>query len=204
MSPLVLYFASGESLYAGAVLLLFSIAISSFLKRGWQRLWRNIVAWLGLALMLMASPPISWAVYAGFVFAFMFWFISETRFTNSQFWARLRMPTAALFAGFLLLVPAVELRHRSLPVVTGASSDHLTVIGDSISAGIDPRVPSWPTVMQQMTGVPVKSLALPGANMVEAMTMASKLTPEDQVVLIEIGGNDFAVGREFRRILPAT
>jgi acyl-CoA thioesterase I len=206
MSPLVLYFASGESLYGGALLLLLAIVVSPFLKTGWQRLLRNLVAWLGLALMLMASPPISWEVYAGFLVAFTLWFISESRFTNSPFWARLRLPAAAVFAGFLAIVPAMELRHRHLPVITGRSSAHLTVIGDSISAGIDPRVPSWPTVMQQMTGVPVKSLALPGAELAEALTMAAKLRREDRVVLIEIGGNDLLSGvssEEFAKRLEA-
>jgi hypothetical protein len=123
MSPLVLYFASGESLYAGAVLLLLAVA-SPFLKKKWWRQLRNLLAWPGLALMLMASPPIPWEVYAGFLVAFTLWLSSERRFSNSVVWGRLRMPTAAVFAGFLLLVPAMELRHRNLPVVTGASSDH--------------------------------------------------------------------------------
>jgi hypothetical protein len=60
--------------------------------------------------------------------------------------------------------------------------------------------------MQQMTGVPIKNLALPGADMTEALGMAAKLTPEDKVVLIEIGGIDLLAGvssEEFARRLEA-
>jgi acyl-CoA thioesterase I len=134
------------------------------------------------------------------------WFGTQHRIARVPVHARWRTATAAILAGVLLVLCATELRHRNPPTITGAPSDHLVVIGDSISAGIDPRVPSWPTVMQQMTGVPVRNLALPGADSLEALTIVTKLTPEDRVVLIEIGGNDLLSGvpaREFARRLEA-
>lgn len=79
-------------------------------------------------------------------------------------------------------------------MIKGVHGDHLLVIGDSISSGIDPHTPTWPVVMQQMTGVPVKNLARPGALAIDGRVMAAKLTPEDSVVLIEIGGNDLLSG----------
>ena len=205
MNPVVMYFASGESLYAGAALLLLAIALSSLLRRGWQRL-RNIAAWLGLLLMVMASPPFGWIVDIGFLGAFMLWLGAEHRIARAAVPATWRTATAAILAGVLLALSATELRHRYPPTIAGVQSDHLVVIGDSISAGIDPRVQSWPTVMQQMTGVPVKNLALPGADLLEALTTVARLKPEDRVVLIEIGGNDLLSGvpsGEFARRLEA-
>jgi len=78
------------------------------------------------------------------------------------------------------------------------------VIGDSISSGIDPRQLAWSDVLQQMTGTSVKNLARPGAQTSEAQAMAKNITPEDRVVLIEIGGNDLLTGvpsDEFERTL---
>jgi hypothetical protein len=42
----------------------------------------------------------------------------------------------------LLVLTAIEFSHRTMPVITRKASDHLVVIGDSISSGIDPRVPA--------------------------------------------------------------
>ncbi len=94
----------------------------------------------------------------------------------------------------LLVLPVMEFSHRGIPEIAGTPSDHLVVIGDSISSGLDPRVAPWPIVMEQMTGVPVKNLAQPGATVIEGQAMAAKVTPQDRVVLIEIGGNDLIAG----------
>jgi len=135
----------------------------------------------------MAGAPFPWAVDGAFLAVFLFWLIMANR-------AKRQGVAAAILVGLLLLLCTLELRHRRRPVISGGLNNHLVVIGDSISAGIDPHVPSWPTVMQQMTGVPVKNLALAGADTAEALTMAAKLTPEDHLVLVEIGGNDLLSG----------
>jgi hypothetical protein len=65
---------------------------------------------------------------------------------------------------FLLLVlPAIEWSHRRMPVIEGEPSDHLIVIGDSISAGLGEHVLPWPTIMQQITKLDVRNLSRPGA-----------------------------------------
>lgn len=62
MNPAALYFASGDSLYSGGVLLLLAIVASPYLKRRWMLLARNIASWSALALMVMACPSLSWLV----------------------------------------------------------------------------------------------------------------------------------------------
>jgi acyl-CoA thioesterase I len=81
-----------------------------------------------------------------------------------------------------------------MPVIEGEASDHLVVIGDSISAGLGGRVLPWPTIMQQMTKVEVRNLSRPGATMADGRSMAKKVTAEDQLILIELGGNDLITG----------
>jgi acyl-CoA thioesterase-1 len=78
------------------------------------------------------------------------------------------------------------------------------IIGDSISSGIDPRQPAWPAALRQMTGIPVKNLARPGAQVIDGLVMANAVNGEDRAVLIEIGGNDLLGGgpsKEFERAL---
>jgi acyl-CoA thioesterase I len=206
MNPVVLYFASGESLYAGAGLILLAIAVSQYIEQSWLLRLRNLAAWLGLALMVMASPPFSWTVDAIFLTAFVLWLAVSNQWLE---WGATNSRKVA--TGFLMIVlvtlTAVEFSHRRMPVIVGVPADHLVVIGDSISSGIDPRVPAWPIVMQQQTDIPVKNLSRPGAQAIEGTDMAEKVTRDDRVVLIEIGGNDLLGGvpsAAFEKNLDAT
>src|SRR4051812_23925180 len=190
MNNATLYFASGESLYAGAALLLLAIAISPFLTRRWRTRARNIVCWLALCLMVIASVPLPPIVAALLLFSFVIWIVAINKPVQNRFTRALRILTSVGLAVFTLCIVTIELSHRKMPVISGASSDHLVVIGDSISAGIDPAVPAWPKVFQQTTGIPVKNLSVPGAQVNEGPFMAGKVTSEDRAIVIELGGND--------------
>src|SRR5260370_10537496 len=61
--------------------------------------------------------------------------------------------------------------------------------------------------MQQSTGVPVKNLSRPGAQVAEGQDMAGEVIPDDRLVLIEVGGNDVRGGESsgaFEKNLDAT
>jgi len=206
VNPVALYFASGESLYLGAALLLLVVAVSPFRKRTWLLRLRNVATWLALAMIVMSCPPFSLVVDVAFVTALVLWFIASNRIGSRGPWLRLRPAATAVLVLLLLILPAVEFSHRKMPVIVGKPSDHLVVIGDSVSSGIDPRVPAWPLVLQQTNGIAVRNLARPGAQSSEGLSMAARLTPEDHVVLIEIGGNDLLEGvpsEEFGKALDA-
>lgn len=194
MNPVVLFFASGDSFYFGAALLLLVIATSPYLTRRWALGCRNTTAWLALAMIVMACPPFPWMISAIFLGAFVMWFIGANWSAAGWVWVRSRLVVTSVLVLLLLVLPAIEFSHRRMPEIVGAPCDHLAVIGDSISSGIGLRVPAWPLVMEQMTGVPVKNLARAGADMIEAQSMAKEITPEDRVVLLEIGGNDLLAG----------
>jgi len=193
MNPVVLFFVSGDALYLGVGLLFVAVA-TSYSKRKWLRRNRNLSAFAALAIMVMASPPFPYALDAIFLAVFALWFIAWNRSVLTQIWARIRLFATAILALLSLLLPATEWTHRTMPRIVGPSGDHLVVIGDSISSGIDLRVPTWPALMTQMTGVPVRNLARPGANTVAALSMARQIAVEDRIVLLEIGGNDMLSG----------
>jgi acyl-CoA thioesterase I len=193
MNPVGLYFASGESLYIGAALLLLATILSIYLKRRWLPL-RNLLTFSAFALIVMACPPFSWSVDAIFLSTFAVWFFTSNLASPGYALAKLHVASAGVLLMLLLLLPAIELSHHSMPVIVGDVSDHLVVIGDSISSGIDPHIATWPVVLQRITGVPVKNLARPGADTVEGQVMAQSITAQDHLVLIEIGGNDLLTG----------
>ena len=151
----------------------------------------------------MACPPFSWAIIAIFFVLFAIWYVACN-------WAAapkaFRLSTIGVMSAMLVALSAMEFPHRRMPVIKGAPSDHLLVIGDSISAGLDRRVPAWPAVMQQATGVPIRNLSRIGATSDDGVRMASEVTANDHVVLVEIGGNDFLAGtpsQQFQRSLEA-
>jgi acyl-CoA thioesterase I len=181
------------------------VVISPCLRRRWFLRPRNALAWLALALMVMACPPFAWTIDAIFGVMFLFWFITWNSDATKRTW----LPTAAmvLVSVLLLALPAAEWPHRRMPVVEGESSDHLVVIGDSISAGLGERVVPWPAVMQEMTKFDVRNLSRPDATMSDGESMAEKVTGEDHLVLIELGGNDLIAGElstAFSRALDGT
>lgn len=164
------------------------------LERTWLLRLRNVVAWVALALTVMASAPFALVVDLMFLTAFVLWFIASNREASTRTWMRFRYGSTAVLMLFLIVLTAIEFSHRTMPVIKGSPSDHLVVIGDSISAGIDPKVPAWPLIFEQTTGFSVRNLSMPGAQVSDVLTMAQRLTPDDRVVLIEIGGNDLLMG----------
>jgi lysophospholipase L1-like esterase len=193
VNPMLLYFASGESLYSGAALLLVTVAISPHLTHRRPLRLRNIVTWLALAMIVMACPPFSWIIDAMFGVVFFLWFVAWNK-TPERSWTGFRVATMAVLLVVLPALAAMELRHRRMPAVEGEPSDHLVVIGDSISAGLDARVAPWPVIMERATGVQVRNLSRPGATMTDGLALADGVTHDDHLILIELGGNDLIAG----------
>jgi lysophospholipase L1-like esterase len=193
VNPILLYFASGESLYSGAAPLLVTVAISPHLTHRRPLRLRNIVTWLALAMIVMACPPFSWIIDAMFGVVFFLWFVAWNK-TPERSWTGFRVATMAVLLVVLLALAAMELRHRRMPTIEGEPSDHLVVIGDSISAGLDARVAPWPAIMERATGVQVRNLSRPGATMTDGLALADGVTHEDHLILIELGGNDLIAG----------
>jgi acyl-CoA thioesterase-1 len=193
MNPAALYLASGDSLYPGAVLLLLAAACTSG-RAGVLRFLHNLVTWLGLAMVVMASPPISGWVAAIFLVAFLVWLNTTNRIQNGSGWTWVRVAATCVLLTWLLAVPVSEFVRRRMPRVTGQRTDHLVVIGDSISSGIDAHTPAWPAFFRLQTGIPVRNLSHPGAGIVEARGTTHQVEPQDTLILIEIGGNDLLSG----------
>jgi lysophospholipase L1-like esterase len=189
MSPAALYFASGDALYPGVAMLFLAIVSPSSQSRG-LRIFRSLTCWAGLALVVMASTPVSGWAAAVFIGAFLLWLISKDRAEAGPAWYRLRVVVSSVLLLMLLALSSREILHRRMPRLGGNPSDHFVVIGDSISSGIDSHTPAWPMLMQRQTDILVRNLSRPGAGVVEARAMASQVQQQDNLILIEIGGND--------------
>jgi lysophospholipase L1-like esterase len=138
-------------------------------------------------MIIMACPPVSWATDAVFLTSFMLWyFVINLKTARRELTSIMSVALAASAIG----ISAHEFPHRNLPKIRGDTSDHLVVIGDSISAGLDTSISTWPTMMERNTGLPIRNLAKPGAMMADGITMAREVSPQDGLIVLEIGGND--------------
>jgi len=165
---------------------------------------RRISTWVGLAFVVMACPPFPWGVDVLFGLVFLVWFSSTNRRQSKRRSGGFGTAITAVFVLLLLCLSTIEFVHRQVPTITGQKSDHLVVIGDSISAGLGVTPHPWPDVMREMTGIEVINLSKPGATMKDGIAMAAHVAPEDHLVLIELGGNDLISGgpsSDFERAL---
>ncbi len=107
MNSVALYFASGESLYPGAVLLLLALVVSPYLQRH-MRL-RNLAASIALAMIVMACPPFAWTVDVIFLVAFGLWFLTwDLRRPKGT----LQIASAFVLTALLIIFPIIEISHR--------------------------------------------------------------------------------------------
>jgi lysophospholipase L1-like esterase len=204
MNPAALFFAGGDSLYPGILLLILAVAATPLRPRRWLRTIRNLALWLGLAMAIMASPPVDWRVEVIFAVIFLSWSFAGKISRSSRGLRVVRFGSATALTALLIVLFASEFLNRRMPTIPAAPTDHLVVIGDSISAGIGRRTLAWPTVLQQQSEVRVQNLSLPGAGVADALTMSGRVGRQDLLVLIEIGGNDLLSGvssAEFARNL---
>ncbi len=178
MSPAALYLVSGDSLYPGATLLLVAIVWPwSPVRR--LLILRNLTAWLGIALIIVGCPSISSWILLVFLAALFMWLIAKNQVRAGSPVKELRVVATCILLVCLFAVPVSEFFHRLMPRISGRASDHLVVIGDSLSSGIDGRTPTWPICFQHQAGISVRNLSRPGAGVAEARSMASQVKPQE-------------------------
>jgi hypothetical protein len=126
MNPIALYFASGESLYTGSLLMLLLMAITPRIRNRWLRRLHALLIWIALAMILMACPPFHVLIYAIFLAAFVAWLIAWAGLDpKTSFHRRTRLITAIVFAFLLLLLPAMELPGAAKPRQSMAATARL-------------------------------------------------------------------------------
>jgi lysophospholipase L1-like esterase len=194
VSPLLLYFASGDSLYPGVGLLVAAILSKRYETRRWLAGLRICATWIGLAMIVMACPPFPWGVDLLVLVVFFVWLAAGNR--DKTGWRAVILTLVSFLLLILLAALAgVEYLHRRMHTLHGTVDNHLVVIGDSISAGIGDSARAWPAIMQGTTGAEIKNLAKAGAVMADGLTMAGQIGPSDHLVLMELGGNDLIAGQ---------
>jgi acyl-CoA thioesterase-1 len=78
-----------------------------------------------------------------------------------------------------------------LPTLPHLGWPALEVIGDSLTAGMgQPGVTTWPKLLEAHHEIAIHDHSEMGANVQSAAKQAAAVSPDAQLVLLEIGGND--------------
>lgn len=192
MNPCVLQFANGNSLFIGLAL---SCVACLLLMTRMPRVGQSaltvtaIVGAIGVMLSATPFPVWAYALWGGSLAACLVTAgSSSVKVTKYK-----RLMILLLFLVSAGLAAAEWPYHRTKALPFPADKP-ICVLGDSISAGTDARVPSWPDVLSQMSKRRVTNLAFGGNKVSGALAEARSIRNVDCSVLLEIGGNDILDG----------
>lgn len=200
MNWLVYHIVSGQSFFTGIVLLVVAAFASTRTKPLFSRV--TVLSFLiGTIAVVVSSTAIPYWYYAVAVTVTMVWITS--RIKNE--WRRL---SAFAMAGAWLIAALIELQHHITYSLKPAETRTMTVIGDSVTAGVDGDETSetWPRLLARQHHIEVQDISHIGETAASALKRAQSQSIESSVVVVEIGGNDIlgsTATTEFARDLEA-
>ena len=200
MNWLVYHIVAGQAFFSGICLLVVA-AFSSRCSRPIFSRTTILSFFVGVIAVAVSSTAIPYLLYAIAVAVTVLWI--ATRFKKQ--WRR--WATYA-FAGVWLIAALIELPYHFTPSLRPAPQRTLTIIGDSVTAGVggDERSDRWPDILAREHELQVQDISHMGETAASALKRAKSFSIESSVVLVEIGGNDLlgsTTSSQFGRDLDA-
>jgi acyl-CoA thioesterase I len=200
MNWLVYHIVSGQSFFTGIVLIVIAAFASTWTKPVFSRI--TVLSFLiGVIAVGVSSTAIPYWYYAVAVIVTLVWI--ATRFKKE--WRR---QAACWMAGAWLIAALIELPYHLTYSLKPATTRTITVIGDSVTAGVDGDETSetWPSLLARQHQVEVQDISHIGETAASALKRVQTQSIESAVVVVEIGGNDIlgsTTTAEFARDLEA-
>lgn len=156
---------------------------------------------IGLVLVAASSTPLAYWCYGVLAAVTLLW-LASLRVPQWRKWA------VAAAAIVWVAAMAVEVPYHFGPALEPVSGRAMTVIGDSVTAGIgsDQDFPTWPEILEREHRTRIQDLSHMGETAASALQRLNERPVEHPLVIVEIGGNDLlgATGTEqFARDLDA-
>lgn len=179
--------ASGHAFFTGLALILGAVAVRVLAKE-WRRT-AGALTLLGVLFVAISATPLPWAAYGAWAATLAAWTWGETR--RPPLSSRRLLVVRAATVVSCVAAGLTELPYHlpARPVRVGDSA--VGVIGDSVTAGMgENEAVTWPRLLADKGGLEIHDHSAMGATVDSARKQAAKLTDEDRVVVVEIGGND--------------
>ena len=184
MNWLVFHIVSGQAFFTG-ILLLNAAALASTRP---QRIDQRITVFafvIGVIGVVISSTPIPFWILAVTGIPTVLWI--ATRYRKN--WRR---RAAGAMAAAWWLAACMEIPYHITPTMAPARARTMTVIGDSVTAGIgsDETAETWPAILAREHQLQVQDISHVGETTSSALKRAEPLELTGSVVIVEIGGND--------------
>lgn len=200
MNSVAFYFVSGDSFFFGIAVLLVICLLAMITKRILPRSLLRIFTIVAALLIWLSSTPLPLWFYLLWG-APIFLFLCDWQ-QSVKVYRRCIPIVPPIIILFSLGAGILEFPYHIKPAIVLDGVNRITVIGDSISAGIGYEKEMWPSMLADRVKIPVSNFSMPGLTTGEAIKFAQRL-PQGQVndsaVIVEIGGNDL-LGKSDSRI----
>ncbi len=200
MNWLVYHIASGHAFFTG-VLLIIVAALASTQSTPIRKRLTVLAFLIGVIAIAISSTAIPYWYYGIAVVITVLWLVSA-HLESWRRWTRISVIVAWGIAA------AIERPYHVTPSLVPASSRSLTVIGDSVTAGMGAGDKSvrWPTLLAKDHNLNIQDISHPGETVASALKWAKSQQILSPVVILEIGGNDLlgdTTSAQFSRDLDA-
>lgn len=195
MNPFVLSFADGTTFFIGMALVLAAEGLLYRFRNRFTRPVFTVTAIVGMIPVIISATALPIRAYAMWTIPAVIGLFLLNRERPEKQPRRICVAVLAAATTALILMEAPYHRQPKLDVPAGAT---VYVIGDSISAAMDTKPRSWPTVLDERTSLRIVNLAQPGATVKTALEQAENIAEPRSLVIVEIGGNDLLGGTSAR------
>lgn len=184
MNPIVFHIVSGQAFFTGTALVILAAILSMRERRLEKRL--SIPAFvLGSIAIAVSSTPLPYWFYgvAGVITLVWLGCCFMKTWRNRAAYAVIVIWIAAI---------ALEVPYRLTPKIKSAESRAMTVIGDSVTAGLGSgdNAETWPRLLARAHHLQVQDISQAGDTVSSALKRVQEQSVSSSVVLLEIGGND--------------
>ena len=183
----ILWFcAGGHSFFAGIALLTITAIIHYKIQHKVFLLGIYLLYAIFVSAILLSSTPLSGFLYLLWIIILISWLIIRNR------QPKYAMHALCILIGINFGLVLMETPWHLQRTITVHNIQQIYVIGDSVSAGMGTQdEKTWPVLLSEKIDVPVTNLAIAGATAGSALKrQAPKVVGENNLVFLEIGGND--------------
>jgi acyl-CoA thioesterase I len=190
----VFHIISGDAFFSGVVMLLIVVCYrwhhrERTVDSAKGRLLLLVIFLCGLTGVVLSSTPMPLWRATLLTCITVVW--CGTQWYGATRCLRMHRAAVVLMVVGWSLAAAIEFPWRLLPVTAKAPMNAMTVIGDSVSAGMEEReAETWPSLLARQHNIEIQDLSHVGETAGSAMKRATKSGIQHNYVVVEIGGND--------------
>ena len=200
MNWLVYHIVSGHAFFSGVALVIVATVSSTRSRPIFKRI--TVLAFLiGVVAIVVSSTAIPYWYYAFAAVVTLAWI-------GSRYVVKWRRWSPFALAAVWFLAALIELPNHFAPSLSPASARSITVIGDSVTAGIggDESSETWPSILARDHDLNVQDISHVGETAASALKRAAANEIHSPIIVVEIGGNDLlgsTTSADFARDLDA-